>query len=522
MNNDIYLLGIDLGTMGVKSTIYTATGKVVGSSYKEYPLDSPHPGWAQQDQSLWWKSTTSTIKECFKQAKISPEDVVAIGVCGQSHGPSAISKDGEPLLPCLTWVDRRSEPQVQRIADKVGARRVFEINGYPLDAAYTASKILWIKENAPDVYRNTYKFLLPKDFIVFKLTGVFSTDRTDAFATNLFDIKKNRWSEELLQEYDVPMDMLPEIHEPWEIVGEVSGTTAEEVGLNKGTPVAAGGGDWACTFYGAGFTKPGRGVDMTGTVDAIMVASDKFVLDFENGISGLTHIVPGLYSGAWGGTQHAGSILRWFRDELFCYEKNIAEKYNLSAYKLMDIEAEAAPPGSRGLLIPPNFGGQRRPENPNSRGLIYGLTLTTKRGEIIRAIMEGIAFKLRADLDRWKKITGVTCDEVRGIGGGARSKVWRQIKADILGVPFCRINIDEGGNLGAAILGGYAVGLYKDLIEPVETIVKVEEKENPIHENREIYNQLYTLYLKLHNTLEETKFYDVYMETVTDLYKRKK
>ncbi|MEM3714419.1 MAG: FGGY-family carbohydrate kinase, partial [Nitrososphaeria archaeon] len=321
--------------------------------------------------------------------------------------------------------------------------------------------------------------------------------------------------EEILTALDIPLDMLPEIHEPWEIVGDVLESTAEETGLKKGIPVIAGGADWACTFYGAGFTKPGRSVNMSGTVDVLLVASDKFVIDFENGISGYTHIVPNLYNGAYGGTQHAGSILRWFRDELFSFEKGIAEKYNLSSYKLMDIEAESIPPGSGGLIITPNFGGQRRPENPNSKGLIYGLTLTTKRGAIIRAIMEGVAYKLRADLDKWKKITGITCNEVRAIGGGARSKIWRQIKADVLGVPFCRINIDEGGNFGAAILGGYATGYYRDLIEPIETIVKIEEKENPIPENQKVYDQIYTLYLKLHTILEETKFYDVYFETMS-------
>ncbi|MEM3714967.1 MAG: FGGY family carbohydrate kinase, partial [Nitrososphaeria archaeon] len=184
--------------MGVKSTIYTLEGKIVGSSYHEYPLDMPYPSWAQQDQDLWWKSTVLTIKESLKQAKISSDDIVGIGVCGQSHGVSALSKEGKPLFPCITWVDRRSEPQVQKIAEKIGIRRVFEINGFPLDAAYTASKILWIKENEPKIYKNTFKFLLPKDFIVFKLTGVFSTDRTDAFATNLFDIRRKRWSEEIL------------------------------------------------------------------------------------------------------------------------------------------------------------------------------------------------------------------------------------------------------------------------------------------------------------------------------------
>lgn len=519
MSADIFLLGIDLGTTGVKSAIYNLDGIVIGSSYKEYPLESPRPGWAEQDQNLWWKSTITTIKESLRQANITPDSIAAIGVCGQSHGLSAISREGEPLYPCITWVDRRSEPQVQWISKKVGEKRVFEISGWPLDAAYTASKILWIKENIPRVFEQAYKFLLPKDYIVFKLTGEYSTDRTDASATNLFDIKKRVWSEELLELYGIPVDKLPKIYEPWQVVGEVLGPVSEEIGLKKGTPVIAGGADWACTFYGAGFTKPGRGVNMTGTVDNFMIASDNFCLNYEYGITGLTHIVPNLYAGAWGGTQHAGSIYRWFRDELFVLEKQIADKYNISPYKLMDIEANSAPPGSGGLLITPNFFGQRKPENPNSRGLIYGLTLTTKRANIIRAIMEGVAYKLRADLERCKNVTGVTCDEMRNIGGGARSNIWRQIKADILGIPFCKINVDEGGSFGVAMISGVGVGIFKDLISPIEKIVKVVEKNYPIQENVKVYNSLFKLYTKLHMILEKTGFYDEYIETIKDIIK---
>jgi len=511
-----YLMGVDLGTMGLKTTIYDLNGEKIAYAYQEYPLDSPYPNWAQQDVGSWWKALVETTRHCLKQPGVSPDDILAIGVCGQSHGPVPVSKTGEPLNPCITWVDRRSEDQVKYIVEKIGEKRVFEINGLHVDAAYTASKLLWIKENLREVFDKTYKFLLPKDYLVLKLTGQFSADRTDAFPTNLFDIRRRRWSEELLILYGIPKDKLCEIHEPWEVVGEVLGEVAEETGLKKGTPVVAGGGDWACTFYGAGFVKPGRGVNMTGTVDGILIASDKFMMDFKEGFSGWTHIVPGLYAGGFGGTQAAGSILRWFRDELFTFEKAVCEKHGISPYALMDIEADSAPPGSGGILITPNFIGQRRPENPNSRGVIYGLTLATKRAQIIRAMMEGIAYNLRMHLERARS-RGIVCEEMRAIGGGAKSKVWRQIKADILRVPYCRINIDEGGDFGVAILAGVGVKAYNDLVKPIEDIVHVTERNEPREEYKERYDKLFKLYLKLEQSLEKSGMYEEYMETMSSL-----
>ena len=274
MGSDAYLLGIDLGTMGVKSAIFALDGGLMGSFYRDYPLDSPLPGWAQQDTGLWWKETCTTIKESLAQAKINPADIAGIGCCGQSHGPSPLDKSGKFIGPCITWVDQRSTKQVNWIIENVPEEKVLKINQSSVDNAYTAAKLIWLRENQPELYGKAWKFLLPKDVLVYFLTGEISTDKTDASVTNMFDVWRLDWSDELLDAYGIARDKLAPVHDPQEVVGGVTSEAASETGLKAGTPVVAGGGDWACTFYGAGFVKHGRGVDMTGTVGGFMIAVD--------------------------------------------------------------------------------------------------------------------------------------------------------------------------------------------------------------------------------------------------------
>lgn len=508
MFSEAYLLGIDLGTMGVKSAIFALDGRLMGSFYRDYPLDSPLPGWAQQDTELWWKETCTTIKESLAQAKINPADIAGIGCCGQSHGPSPLDKSGKFIGPCITWVDQRSTKQVNWIIENVPEEKVLKINQSSVDNAYTAAKLIWLKENQPALYDKAWKFLLPKDVLVYFLTGEISTDKTDASVTNMFDVWRLDWSDELLEAYSISRDKLAPVHDPQEIVGEVTSEAASKTGLKVGTPVVAGGGDWACTFYGAGFVKHGRGVDMTGTVGGFTIA-----VDADKAMWRGVHIVPGISSGGGGGSQAAASIYRWFKNEFCESEVAMAERLGTSVYQLMDQEAERIPPGSEGVLVTPHFIGQRRPGNINSRGIAFGLTLTTKRAQIIRAIMEGLAYEMRKGMDL-ARASGITCDEIRAIGGASKSRIWRQIKADILQVPYCKINIDEGGCLGDAILAGVGVGIFKDLISPVESIVKVVERQVPRSEFIDRYTELYKIYCKLDGALESEKIYDEYIATL--------
>jgi len=495
-------LGIDLGTMGVKSTLYSVEGEIVGNHYEEYPLYSPKPRYAEQRQEEWWEKTRLTIRHVLAQSKISSEEIKGIGVCGQGHGLSPISSDGEFLYPCITWVDQRTDEQVEWILENVGEDKVMNINMFIVDNAYTAPKILWLRENMPEAYEKAEYFLLPTDVLKYFLTGTFTTDVTNAFVTDMFDVKRQDWSEELLEDYGIPRENLPDVYRGEEVIGEVTVEAARETGLAKGTPVVAGGLDAPVTFYGAGFVKPGRGVDMTGTVGVVMIAGE--------GPGMPLAIVSGLTVVGWAGSQAAASIYRWFKNELCEVEEVVSKRTDADVYQLLNREAEKVAPGSKGLIVTPNFIGQRRPGNVDSKGIAFGLSLTTTKPQINRAIMEGLAYEIRRGLQSILA-TGARCDEIRAIGGGGRSKLWRQIKADVVGIPYCRINIDEGGTFGAAVMSGVGVGIFDDLVTPIEEIIKVVEREEPREEFKPIYDDLYRFYCKLEETLETQETYKEYV-----------
>jgi xylulokinase len=496
-----YLLGIDLGTMGVKSTLYSIDGEIEGNHYQEYALHAPFPRYAEQSQIEWWEKTKLTIKTILAQSQVSSSDILGIGVCGQGHGLSSISKDGEFLYPCITWVDQRTDEEVQWILENVGEEKVLRINMFTIDNAYTAPKILWLRNNVPHAYENAKYFLLPTDVIKYFLTGTFSTDVTNAYATDMFDVRRQDWSDELLDDYGIPRDKLPNVYRGEEVIGEVSEKAAHETGLAKGISVVAGGLDAPVTFYGAGFVKPGRGVDMTGTVGVVMIAGGPGAMPLS--------IVPGVSVVGWAGSQAAASIYRWYKNQFCKVEDLLSQRIKTDVYQLMNQQAERVPPGSKGLIVTPNFIGQRRPGNINSRGIAFGLNLTTTKAQINRAILEGLAYEIRRSLQSILA-TGVQCDEIRAIGGGGKSRLWRQIKADVIGIPYCRINIDEGGTFGAAVMAGVGVGVYSDLVSPIERIIKVVEREEPRDEYKEIYNDLYNFYCTLEGNLENGKVYNDY------------
>ena len=501
------LLGIDLGTTQLKASIYDLEGNKISEASRGVPMQRPHPGWAQQNPELWWNQLKSVIKQILSQRDISGEQIKGVGVCGQSSGPIPIGRDGMSLGPCITWLDHRSTKQVEWILKNVGEEKILKITGSYVDNAFAAAKFLWIKENWPDIFEKAEKFLFPKDFLVFRLTGSYSTDCTEASVTNMFDVQEEAWSKDLLEDFEIPREKLPEVNRPWELVGQVTEKASKETGLQKGTPVIAGGGDWACTFYGAGFVKPGRAVDVTGTVGYIAVAGEG------NGeTSGLVNVVPGLKTVGMAGSQAATAIYDWYKNEFYWPDELLLERANLRALEVFDNILGNVPPGSGGVIVTPNFVGQRRPKETRSKGVIFGLTLETKREQIMRAIMEGLAYEMRRGLESLPNKRDISFEEIRAIGGGGRSRVWRQIKADILNVPYCQINIDEGGTFGVAVLAGVGVGFFSDLISPIERIVKVIERQEPRKKYRAIYDNLYQIYVKLNTLLENSGIYADFSE----------
>jgi len=484
--------------MGVKTGIFDLTGSTLSVAYREYPIENPYPGWAQQDPQIWWVKTIETVKEAIYIAKISPEQIIGIGVCGQGHGPTPLTNDGRVIDNCIIWPDRRTDEQVNWIRARLGSEY-----GNP---TLTAVKILWWKQVRPEIFETADIFLLPTNFIVFKLSDQFTTDYTNASMTDLYDIETGDWSDSILDIYEIPREKLPEIHDPWEVIGKITKKAADETGLKTGTPVVPGGGDWACTIYGAGYVKPGRAVNMIGTVDNLYVASTASKpLNQHIIVSTLDDLRKGI-------TQTSGVIYRWFRDQFGIKTDNKANSL-LNAYQLLDQEAAQASPG---LLLTPHFLGEEHWGQGVRYGMLFGLTLDTKRSQIIRAIMEALAYELRRD--GWGDIAPSTdIEEVRAIGGGARSSVWMQIKADILGVPYCRINIDEGGCFGAAMLAGVGVGLFSDVITPIEEFVHVIKRSEPRDEAHRKYSELYIHYCKLIDTLGQSKIYEEYNETLRQL-----
>ncbi|MFH0896985.1 MAG: FGGY family carbohydrate kinase [Candidatus Bathyarchaeota archaeon] len=502
MDSDKYLLGIDLGTSVCKSAIFGVDGRVLAVTRGEYPMECPYPGWAEQDQNLWWSEVTRTIRENLSKAKISPKDIVGIGCCGMSRGVSLIGKDGRILRKCIINMDRRAVKQDRWIREYVK----FSDGRRHEEQMPTAAKLLWVKENEPDIWKGIYKILLPKSFIVWKLTGKFADEPLDASMTDMFDRAKNDWSDEALNAYGIPREKLAEIRKPWDILGGVTELAAKETGLVEGTQVVVGAWDGSCQTYGAGFVKAGRVLDRTGTVGGFTVAVEKSP-DFSS-----FSLVPNISSISTGGVRTAGVSLRWARDQFCELEKLIAEKTGIDAYQLMDQEAENVEPGSEGIFFVPYLIGRTGPMN--RYGLIFGITLETKREQIIRAVMEGFGYEIRRGKEKTLDAQGIKCGEVWTTGGGGKSRVWRQIKADILGLTYCRTNVDETGCLGAAVIAGYGVGVYSDLVSPIEAIVKVVERNEPRPQYKKRYDELFQAYKKLNELLENSGIYDEYVKAL--------
>ena len=494
-----YLLGIDMGTMVVKSVIFDLKGNNLGMGHGEYPIESPHPGWAEHDQRLWWSEIKKTIRKALSQAKIDPKDIVGIGCCGQSHATNLISKEGKVLMKSIIWPDRRAVKQEKWIKENIGERES--------NQTLTAVKLLWIKENLPQIWKQTYKILLPHNFIVWKLTGEYSSEPLDAATTAMFDVEKNDWSDKLLEAYGIERRLLPEISKSSDVVGEVTERAAEETGLAPKTPVVAGGSDGACAMFGAGFVKAGRGLDRTGTVGVLTVAVEN-----PPGSSGYPYVIPSITGVMAGFTQTAGASVRWFRDQFCQIERIVGANIGISEYQLMDKEVDQVEPGAGGVIFNPYLLGRSGPMNKH--GFFFGLTLHTKREEMVRALMEGYAFELRRGKEKNWDPKGITCDEVWCCGGGAESRTWRQIRADILGLTYCKTSMTESGNWGAAVLAGYGVGVYKDLISPIEAAVKVVERNEPREEYKQRYDELYAVYDELNTVLEESGIYDRHVKAL--------
>jgi xylulokinase len=479
------LIGLDIGTSGARAVAIDLDGNVVAAASESYELSTPRPGWTEQAPDDWWVASQAVLSSVVSQLRDAP---LGLGLTGQMHGSVFLDNRDRVIRPALLWSDQRTSKECQAITKKVGAKRLVQITGNPALTGFQAPKILWLRAQEPAAYARIRRVLLPKDFVRLRLTGDSATDASDASGTLLLDLRKRNWSDEMLEALEIPRRWLPVVREGTELTGTITAAAAALTGLPVGLPVAAGGGDNAAAAVGNGIVREGLVSSSIGTSGVVFADSEKVRIDPQGRLHAFCHAIPGRYH-LMGVTLSAGGSLRWWRD---------ASGSGLDYDGLAALAAEA-PPGSEGLLFLPYITGERTPHlDPHARGAFVGLTLRHSLGHLTRAVMEGVTYSLKDSLDLMVDL-GVPVTEVRATGGGARSRFWRQLQADVFGVPVHRMSVDEGPSLGAALLAGVAVGAYADVFEASARIRLDPEVDVPVPLRSELYQRYHAAYRDLYS-----------------------
>jgi len=489
-----YLLGLDIGTSGVKALLISVEGKIISSKTVSYPLTTPHSGWAEQSPSDWWEATVKVIRETVSSNSINSSEIKGISLSGQMHSSVFLDRQMEVIRPAILWSDTRTSEQCKEIYTKVGGlNQLIPYVSNPALEGFTAPKILWLKENEPENYQKVKYILLPKDYIRYRLTGELFTEVSDAAGTLLFEVIKKRWSTSLLEKLEIKQDLLPPVLNSFDLAGKITKKVAEQTGLKFGTPVVAGGADNACGAVGSGITEEGRVMVSIGSSGVVLAQTNNPQADQEGRIHLFNHACPDSWY-MMGVTLSAGMSYEWLQKKLF---------NNILDYSKLDQLAEEIEPGSEGLIFLPYLYGERTPHNDaHARGVYFGISGKHDQRHFVRAVLEGVTFALKDSLELIKD-KGVKIKEIRAIGGGAKSRVWQQILADILGEEINLLNVEEGPAFGAALIAGVGVGVYNNFAEAVNRIVKVKKTIAPGIQNTKKYNHYYQLYKKLYYSLKE-------------------
>lgn len=496
-----YLLGIDIGTSGTKTVLFDIEGNTIASAVSEYPMYQPFNGWAEQDPEDWWSAVQITIQKVLRDSKVCPTDIKGIGLSGQMHGLVLLDRNGKVLRKSIIWCDQRTDKECEQITELVGRERLIEITGNPALTGFTASKILWVRNNEPELYDEATSILLPKDFIRYRLTGKLATDVSDASGMQLLDIRERDWSDEILQKLDIDKKLLGKVYESPEITGAITEDAAELTGLTKGIPVVGGAGDQAAAAVGNGIVKEGIVSSTIGTSGVVFAYTDKVTIDPNGRVHTFCHAVPGAWH-VMGVTQAAGLSLKWFRDNFCQMEKFQAEEAGKDPYDAMNEAVERIEVGSDGIIYLPYLMGERTPHlDPFARGVFFGLSARHSKNHLLRGVMEGVGYSLK---DCMEIIQGMDIPvvEVRASGGGGRSDVWRQIQADMFKMKVVTIHSEEGGALGVAILAGVGAGLFSNVQEACEKLIKTKLIQNPIEANKDYYEKHHQLYKSIYNSLK--------------------
>ncbi len=486
-----YFIGIDVSTTASKALLIDTAGSVITTKSYPHELSTPRPLWSEQDPENWWSATSAALRDVM--AQISPDDVGAIGLTGQMHGLTTLDASGQPVRPAILWNDQRSGKQCEEITEKVGAKKLYRLIGSILVAGFTAPKILWLKQNEPENYAKIRHILLPKDYIRFRLSGAHVIDVADGSGMALMDIGKRTWSDELLAAYDLPREWLPDLCESQDVCAYVSAEAAAQTGLKAGTPIVGGAGDQPAAGVGNGIVVKDATSLTVGTSGVAFAISDRYAPEPD----GRLHTFCGPIPGTWfhmGVMLSAAGGLRWLHDTI---------APNLQ-YDEINRMVESIPRGSNGLLFAPYLTGERNPHpDPLARGALVGFTLRHNMGHMFRAVMEGVAFGMRDQLELLRAL-GVNPREAVISGGAANSGIWRQMMTDIMGIPLYTVNSNEGSAFGAAILAAVGVGAYPDVKTACAQMVRRVDVIEPDAAGTADYARLYPTFQNLYGALKTT------------------
>lgn len=495
------LLGIDIGTTGCKAIVFNEEGRMLASSYREYPLSYTVPGWIELDANLVWTKTKDAIKEVSnKVAKKDRIKSLSVSCLGEAVIP--IGKNGQVLSGSIVGFDARGKEAVEFFDREIGKKKIFKITGQPLNNTFSINKILWWRDNRKDVFKKAWKFLCYEDFAYFRMGLPPTIDYSLASRTMAFDLHKKDWSETILKTSKINHEMLPTVKPSGEIVGEIPSSVANELGLPQGVVAVTGGHDQPCGALGAGVIKENIAMDATGTVECIAVSFRKPILTekmLKNNFCCYPHVVKDFYiTLAYNFT--GGSLLRWFRDNFGQKELELAKKTGKDAYEILIAEAKKEPTD---LLILPHFATSGTPYfDPKSTGAILGLSLETEKKDLIKAILEGITWEMKFNLKLLEK-AGIKVKELRAIGGGAKSSQWLQLKADMFNKKVLSLNVSEAACSGTAILAGVAIGQFKSINEAVKIFVKSTGIYKPDVKIANIYEKKFQTYAKIYPAIKD-------------------
>jgi xylulokinase len=481
-----------------------ADARVLATATCEHEVLSPKPGWSEQDPDVWWQATVDAVRQVVSKAGVQAAQIVSIGFSGQMHGLVITDEQGRPLRPSLIWNDQRTGDQAAQIEQKVGGRdKLIELTGNAAMTSFTLTKLLWVRQNEPQIYDRIRHFLLPKDYVRFRMTGSFAGDVSDMSGTLMLDQRKRDWSGEILSTFQIDSDILPPVLESHQVAGRLTGEAAEQLGLTPQTKVVAGGGDQPVGAVGNGVVADGLTSATMGTSGVVFTHSRQYTVDPQSRVNTFCASVEGEYC-VFGCVMAAGGSLQWYRNTLAQAQMQEAREKQIDTYEILTAQASQAPAGCEGLFFLPYLTGERTPHaDPDARACWIGAGARTTRNELVRSVMEGATYAMN-DVVCCLKDRGLDIREIRLSGGGARSEFWRRLQADIYGIKCVTINAEEGPAYGAALLAATGAGAYSSVAQACQAGIEITRTIEPDPKQQQVYQRFYEQFRKLYPALKDT------------------